>query len=183
MSLPTPARKVGKLQTSLQAKAKAEPAFRFYTLWDKVCRDDVLEEAYGRCRAQRRRRGRRRDDVRADRRPGAGAMAGKAAAGAAGGRSIGHSPCCVCGFRRATAASARSAFRRIRDRVVQMAVAAGARPDLRGGPAAQAVRLPPGDGRQDGAPTGLSGTSRDHGRRRWWTRTCATTSPRSRTVR
>ena len=38
MSLPTPMNTVEKLQTSLQAKAKAEPAFRFYSLWDKVCR-------------------------------------------------------------------------------------------------------------------------------------------------
>ena len=42
----TPLERVQKLQTSLQAKAKAEPAFRFYSLWDKVCRADVLEEAY-----------------------------------------------------------------------------------------------------------------------------------------
>jgi RNA-directed DNA polymerase len=46
----TPLERVRKLQTSLQAKAKAEPAFRFYSLWDKVCRADVLEEAYGACR-------------------------------------------------------------------------------------------------------------------------------------
>jgi group II intron reverse transcriptase/maturase len=51
MSLPTPSENVETLQTSLQTKAKAEPAFRFYALWDKVCRKDVLLEAYRRCRA------------------------------------------------------------------------------------------------------------------------------------
>ncbi len=51
MSLPTPSETVEKLQTSLQAKAKAEPDFRFYALWDKVYRKDVLSEAYARCRA------------------------------------------------------------------------------------------------------------------------------------
>lgn len=51
MSLSTSRNSVEKLQRSLQAKAKLEPSFRFYSLWDKICRTDVLREAYRRSRA------------------------------------------------------------------------------------------------------------------------------------
>ena len=57
MSLPTPSETVEKLQTSLQMKAKAGPSFRFYALWDKVFRKDVMAEAFARCRAMRERLG------------------------------------------------------------------------------------------------------------------------------
>jgi len=43
--------KVQKLQTTLHAKAKASPDYRFYALYDKVCRDDVLLYAWRCCRA------------------------------------------------------------------------------------------------------------------------------------
>jgi RNA-directed DNA polymerase len=42
---------VQKLQTALQAKAKESSGFRFYALYDKVHRDDVLQFAYLRCKS------------------------------------------------------------------------------------------------------------------------------------
>ena len=42
---------VQKLQTALQAKAKGSPGYRFYLLYDKVYRKDVLDYAYRCCRA------------------------------------------------------------------------------------------------------------------------------------
>ena len=50
MSLETPL-SVQKLQTALHAKAKESPNFRFYSLYDKVYRRDVLEFAYQSCKA------------------------------------------------------------------------------------------------------------------------------------
>ncbi len=102
---------VRKLQTSLQTKAKAEPDFRFYALWDKVCRADVLEEAYRACR-------------RNDGAPGCDGMTFDQIAthgqdrwlGKSCGRScvtitIGRCPCCACGYQRAMGVSARLAYR------------------------------------------------------------------------
>lgn len=49
MSLPN-LPSVQKLQTALHAKAKGAPTFRFYALYDKVYRPDVLWLAFQRCR-------------------------------------------------------------------------------------------------------------------------------------
>ena len=50
MSLEPP-EKVRKLQETLHAKAKRAPNYRFYALYDKLYRSDVLNYAYSCCQA------------------------------------------------------------------------------------------------------------------------------------
>jgi RNA-directed DNA polymerase len=49
-NLSTP-KSVQKLQRALHAKAKAEAGYRFYALYDKIHRDDILAHAYAQCRS------------------------------------------------------------------------------------------------------------------------------------
>ncbi len=44
---------VQKLQMALHAKAKAEVGYRFYVLYDKIYREDILAHAYAQCRSNK----------------------------------------------------------------------------------------------------------------------------------
>ena len=51
-NLSTP-KSVQQLQTALHAKAKAEAGYRFYVLYDKISREDILAHAYAQCRSNK----------------------------------------------------------------------------------------------------------------------------------
>jgi RNA-directed DNA polymerase len=52
MSLVTPS-KIRELQIKLYRKAKNEPGYRFYMLYDKIYREDILVHAYALARANK----------------------------------------------------------------------------------------------------------------------------------
>jgi RNA-directed DNA polymerase len=51
-NLSTP-KSVQKLQMALHAKAKTEADYRFYALYDKIYREDILAHAYAQCRSNK----------------------------------------------------------------------------------------------------------------------------------
>ena len=80
MSLTTPD-KIRSLQRKLYCKAKAEPTFRFYLLYDKICREDILVHAYRLARVNAGGTGCGWDDVCSHRGAGPGSMVGGLARG------------------------------------------------------------------------------------------------------
>ena len=54
-----------KLQKALHAKAKAEAGYRFYALYDKISREDILVHAYAQCRSNKGAPGVDRQDFEA----------------------------------------------------------------------------------------------------------------------
>ncbi len=61
-NLSTP-QNVQRLQRALHAKAKAESGFRFYALYDKIYREDILAYAYAQCRSNKGAPGVDRQDL------------------------------------------------------------------------------------------------------------------------
>ena len=51
-NLSTP-KTVQKLRKALHAKAKAEAGYRFYALYDKISREDILAYAFAQCRSNK----------------------------------------------------------------------------------------------------------------------------------
>ena len=80
MSLATP-EKIRTLQRKLYRKAKAEPAFRFYVLYDKIYREDILRHAYALARANAGAPGVDGMTFAADRGVGCGSVVGGLARG------------------------------------------------------------------------------------------------------
>ena len=73
--------RIRTLQRKLYRKAKAEPAFRFYVLYDKIYREDILRHAYTVARANAGAAGVDGMTFAADRGGGPGGMAGGLARG------------------------------------------------------------------------------------------------------
>ena len=97
---------VQKLQTALHAKTKAEPGYRFYALYDKISREDILAHAYAQCRSNKGAPGVDRQDFEAVEAYGVERWLGELAL-ASGRRRTDRTLSDACTYRRPTANSGR----------------------------------------------------------------------------
>ena len=92
MSLETPD-KIRMLQRKLYRKAKDEPDYRFYLLYDKMYREDILAHAYALAKANQGAPGVDGQTLRGDRDAGRGGVADRHQEGPSRRRRINHSRC------------------------------------------------------------------------------------------
>ena len=126
----------------LHAKAKASPGYRFYALYDKVYRKDVLAFAYARCRANGGAPGVDGQTFEDIEEYGAGSVAGRTGRGTEGRRRIDRTAVRRVWIPKADGKQRPLGIPTIRDRVVQMAVVLVVEPIFDERPAAGATRLP-----------------------------------------
>ena len=106
-----PPASVQKLQAALQAKAKEAPSYRFYLLYDKLYRKDVLEYAYRCCKANAGAPGVDGQDFADVEAYGVERWLGELAEKLCG-KTYRAEACDACGYPRRTAANGRSGSRR-----------------------------------------------------------------------
>ena len=140
MRLQTPP-KVEKLRKALHAKAKAEPGFRFYVLYDKVYRADIVAHAYALCRANGGAAGVDDETFEVIESRGREAWLGELAQELRDKRYR-AAPVRRVWLEKANGGQRPLGIPTIRDRVVQTAAVLVVEASLRGRPAAGAARIP-----------------------------------------
>ena len=136
-----PPEKVRKRQRTLHAKAKESPNYRFYALYDKVYREDILYWAYRTCKANGGAAGVDRETFEDIESYGRERWLGELSE-ALRSKSYRTSPIRRVYIPKANGKQRPLGIPTIKDRVVQTAAVLVLSPIIRSGPASRAVCLP-----------------------------------------